>query len=502
MKTIFSTKLAMWMSAGFLGGMGLGWGLNFLNSGVGGVSFEDAVRGGEGQKRDVDSANAGTHAGKVGTESFSRAIANERFAEAGLDRQKEILKGIGARLAKESTPGLQLWVARMVGSLTAQQVAALLEALPKEAEAVRGRGEGPGFMRGGEIPDFVRWALAQKFSAEDSAAALELGKKLKDELVVSSALAVIARSSGAEALRNVAALPEEEREKVLSAMNRVGFEKVGGSVSEMVGVFRENKALAKIASEFGGLSHMVVTRLLGGALAQSALKDPEAARAQFAEVSAFLQESAPDPASGAGGGGRFGGRRAGWGGQSSPESLVLQNTISQMRTVSPESASAFFDSFGESARSPWMFSDEAISRFQRGGVESAVRFAESQTDPEALRSAALGTWWVLAQRDRQNAVQWIESLPEGAFRQGVLTAVMIDAWNESRTWGSGQAAIEAGAKLASRASQLDYYAALMADRPDRSYSQRGAKTETISMLPLSDAEKEELYRRVAPVRVP
>jgi hypothetical protein len=173
-----------------------------------------------------------------------------------------------------------------------------------------------------------------------------------------------------------------------------------------------------------------------------------------------------------------------------------------MRSVSPEAASAFFDSMGENVRSPWMFSDEAISRFRRSGVDAAVSFAEAQNDPEALRSAALGTWWILAQRDRAGAVQWIESLPEGTFRQGVLTAVMVDAWNESRTWGSSQTAIEAGGKLASRASQLDYYAALMADRPERSYSQRMAKSEMISLLPLSDAEKAELYRRVAPIKAP
>lgn len=497
MKTLFLTKRVARMGVGFLGGMALGVGVNFLDT-----EPTQAPQAREGREAAAGVANGtaseGTGAGAA--EVFPGASAGERFEEAGVERQKEILRAIGARLAKESTPGLQLGVARVISSLTAQQVAALLEAMPRDgAESARGRGEGPGFMRGGEIPDFVRWALAQKLSSEDAAASLELGKRLKDDLVMGSALAVMARGSGAEVLKNLASLPEGERDKVLSSMSRAGLEKVGGSLSEMVGVLRENKALGKLAAQFGGESQMVVTRFLSAALAQSALRDPEGARTQFAELSAFLQESAPDQSSG-GERGRSGGRRGG-GAAGSPDSWVLQNTLSQMRTVSPESASAFFDSFSENARSPWMFSDEAISRFQRGGVESAVHFAESQTDPEALRSAALGTWWVLAQRDRGSAVEWIESLPQGAFRQGVLTAVMIDAWNESRTWGSGQAAIEAGAKLASRASQLDYYAALMADRPDRGYSQRGTKTETISQLPLSAAEKEELYRRVAPVRL-
>jgi hypothetical protein len=79
---------------------------------------------------------------------------------------------------------------------------------------------------------------------------------------------------------------------------------------------------------------------------------------------------------------------------------------------------------------------------------------------------------------------------------------MVDAWNESRTWGSSQAAIEAGAKLASRSSQLDYYTTLMADRPERSYSQRRANSEVIASLPVSEAERQELQRRLAPIKAP
>lgn len=489
-----NTKLVLGMGAALALGMGAGAVVNIWESGERDAAG-DAVRAGagansgpEGGVLKPDAAGSGKNAAGA----FPGAGAGERFEELGVERQREIFEKIAQRLAKESSPGIQLGITRLVNSLSVAQVSALLEALPRE-QFKGGGGQGPGF---------VRWALAQKLASEDAGLSLDLGKKLKDEVLMGSAVAVMARKSGADALRAVAGLPEEERARVLAAMDGAGIEKVGGSVKEILEVFRENKSLA--AGALNGMSGRgggwQLSRLMGAALAGTALQSPSDALEQYAELSAFMEEMAPGDEGRSGRGGRGGGRRGGGGPPGSPASWILQSTLSMMRVSSPESASALFDSLGENVRSPWMFTDEAISRFRRSGVDSAVGFAEAQSDPEALRSAALGTWWILAQRDREGALQWIESLPQGAFRQGVLTAVMVDAWNESRTWGSSQAAIEAGAKLASRASQLDYYASLMADRPERSYSQRGTKTELINQLPVSEAEKEELYRRVAPIK--
>lgn len=144
-----------------------------------------------------------------------------------------------------------------------------------------------------------------------------------------------------------------------------------------------------------------------------------------------------------------------------------------------------------------MASREAATRFQTGGIESAVSFSEKQTDDETLRSAALGTWWSLVQKDPAAASSWIDSLPSGAFRQGVLTAVMLNAWNLSNSWGSQQTAIDAGLQLSSKAAQLDYFTNMMNDRhgPPK-------RTELINDLPIPEADKMELIRRVAPITPP
>jgi hypothetical protein len=131
-------------------------------------------------------------------------------------------------------------------------------------------------------------------------------------------------------------------------------------------------------------------------------------------------------------------------------------------------------------------------------VDAAIALAEKQSNEEFAKRAASGTWWGLAQQDRQNALAWIESLPQGPFRTGVLNAVMFDAWMQSMSWGSDRAAIEAGSKLLSKASQMDYFASLMSDRR---FSGRGSSpSEMIAQLPISDEDKAELYRRIAPLR--
>ena len=99
---------------------------------------------------------------------------------------------------------------------------------------------------------------------------------------------------------------------------------------------------------------------------------------------------------------------------------------------------------------------------------------------------------------RQSAITWIESLPQGVFRQGVLNSVMMDAWMQSMSWGSDRAAIDAGAALLSKNSRMDYFASLMSDR--RFGGRGSAPSELIAQLPISEDDKQELYRRIAPVK--
>jgi hypothetical protein len=145
-----------------------------------------------------------------------------------------------------------------------------------------------------------------------------------------------------------------------------------------------------------------------------------------------------------------------------------------------------------------MFPEEALARFKAGGVEAAIALAEQQQNPEFAKRAASGAWWGLAQQDRQSAITWIESLPQGVFRQGVLNSVMMDAWMQSMSWGSDRAAIDAGASLLSKNSRMDYFASLMSDR--RFGGRGSAPSELIAQLPISEDDKQELYRRIAPVK--
>lgn len=225
--------------------------------------------------------------------------------------------------------------------------------------------------------------------------------------------------------------------------------------------------------------------MLGSMLAEFAVKDPVALLAKVKGLASDLATLGKDPNDHASG----------------PDALnhgILQGVLDELRTRDPRAASAFFDSIPDAAKTSWMFPVEALYRFREGGVDAAIALAEKQTNEDFTKRAASGVWWGLAQQDRPTALTWIESLPEGAFRQGVLRSVMMDAWMQSMSWGSDRAAIDAGAALLSKASQMDYYASLMSDR--RFGGMGSAPSEIIAKLPLSESEKLELYRRVAPLK--
>ena len=401
------------------------------------------------------------------------------FDKLPLEKQLEALKRIAAgRVKNESySPGIELWIARMAKQLSADQAAALLEAWPL----------------GKEDDEFMRATIAARLAAQDPMRALELGKKLDDQRTVACAIAALAHTNGANALRAMADIEASKRGKVWENLAREGSFKTGGSFQEMASVLSEKPELLKEMR--GGWA---MSRILGMALTQSALNDPAAALASARQLGAEIERLAPADSAEAGRDGRRGSGNRGGPRPASMLSQMIQSTLSEMRATDPDAASRFFDALGEKEKSPWMHSDEAITRFQRQGIDAAVSFAEKQNDDESMRSAALGTWWVLAQRDRSAAVGWIDSLPEGAFRQGVLTAVMIDAWNQSSTWGSTQAAVEAGATLGSEATKIDYFASLLSDR--LGMGRGSSRAELIQSLPINDAQKALLQQRLAPIK--
>jgi hypothetical protein len=140
---------------------------------------------------------------------------------------------------------------------------------------------------------------------------------------------------------------------------------------------------------------------------------------------------------------------------------------------------------------------EASARFRETGVDPAIQFAEKQTSPQFSKDAARGVWWSLAQQDRGSAMQWIESLPPGTFRDGALSSVMQEAAFRTRTFGETEEAVKAGNELRSTRTKLDYFTTLAQQRRADGSSQ----SEFISSLALPESEKLELRRRLAPIRL-
>jgi hypothetical protein len=364
-------------------------------------------------------------------------------------------------------PGLQIWLARTISELSPDQTSALLESLAAN--------------NSGQNREFVSRLLAERLAAADPQRTLDLGKKTGDRRILAAAIESIAHQSGAQAIRTVAALPEEQRSRIWDSVAYNSSGAPGGSFQEMAAALKESPGLL---SRDRGL-----TRMLGVALANTAAQDPKAALDLVKSLSAELERPGTE---------EEGNRRYRRGGpDSSLTAQLLQNTLSEVRSISPDAASRLFDNLSPKEKSAWMHSEEAVSRFQSQGIEAAIQFAEKQTDSESARFAALGTWSALAQRDRDAAFQWIDSLPEGSFRQGVLTGVMLDTWRNSSTWGSERAAIEAGAALQNPSTRMEYYSYLL----QRHFGNRGtSRSETIDSLPISAPEKAQLLQRLAPIK--
>jgi len=402
----------------------------------------------------------GSAIGAAAVAPLANQSVPERFGDFELQKQAEVLIRLEKKLGKDITASGLLALGKIAQQLSADQAAVLLEAFPS-----------------GKIEnEEVRRFLAERLASEDPQRALELGKKLEDNKLLSAAVAAIGEKNAAQALQAIAPLPEKQRKEILERFltQREGS-RLGGSADEVAEVLKQNPAL--LSSGAGGM--------LGSMLAESAVKDPEAVLAKVKGLASDLATRAKDPSDHASG----------------PDALnhgILQGVLDELRTRDPRTASAFFDSIPDAAKTSWMFPVEALYRFREGGVDAAIALAEKQTNEDFTKRAASGVWWGLAQQDRPTALTWIESLPEGAFRQGVLRSVMMDAWMQSMSWGSDRAAIEAGAALLSKASQMDYYASLMSER--RFGGMGSAPSEIIAKLPLSESEKLELYRRIAPLK--
>jgi len=177
---------------------------------------------------------------------------------------------------------------------------------------------------------------------------------------------------------------------------------------------------------------------------------------------------------------------------------------------SPEAASEFSERLPDSQRGSWSVSLEVESRLERQGINAAVEFAEKQGDKYDLKFAATAIWMAFARKDRAAALDWVEALPPGAFRDGVMEGVMwdssgfvSDSASRADKWSSSVAGASA---LRSGATQLDYFTQVLKDSMKGFGSGNGwvekvgTPAELIPELPLSETGKTELYRRFAPIK--
>jgi hypothetical protein len=395
---------------------------------------------------------------------------SESFSSLSFQKQKESLLRLSTRLLKGGSCGDQLLLARAMSELSFEQANALWEGITKT--------EGLKL----DPANVAHTALTERLAALDPIRTLELGKKNSDPKITQAAILAMAHQNGADALRALAQLPDKFRGSVASEMRGALNDAIGrasGSLSEITAVLKENPQLMNQKSDSEG----AVRRLVGQVASHAAESDPAAAMFEVRRMATDLAEVKPgeDP--------------------KAAQSAIVARIASQMTRVlryeAPDSARVVFNNLSDTERNSTMVALEASARLRQYGTDTAIQFAEKQAAPQSTKDAARGIWWSLAQQDRGSALQWIESLPDGAFRDGALNSVMQEASFRTRSFGDTQEAIRVGQELRSTRSKLDYFTSLAQQRRSDGSSQN----EFISKLPLPEPEKRELRRRLAPIPI-
>jgi hypothetical protein len=404
------------------------------------------------------------------------------FAALSYDEQKSILERLSGKYGKgrdyqrifgtDYPPGVWLWLSKAIRNISADQAARLLGFPPDD--------EGDDRV---SMDPLLFTTIASRLAAIDPERALELGKKADDFQILVPALEAIARQDGAKALRialdlgKVGLLPDCEQLSLV----RGDFQKMVAVLSEKSSAFLASPSQWNQSSQLG--------RFLGPVLAEGVLASPETALAQVHEFSSLLEKLAPKD-------GALQGREQF--GELGPLKSIVQNALLVLHSQSSRVASAFFNGLGENERALGMYAYEALAVLDRGGVDAAISFAETQSSERGIGMSAVQIWRRLAEMDRSAALSWIETLPEGRFREGVLHAVRHTGAMRANDL-SAKTDIGTGMSIPSKAIQLDYFTNILTN-PLELYGTFFPKREFVESLPLSEADKNEILRRVAPIK--
>lgn len=391
---------------------------------------------------------------------------------ASLPRPQQLDTLVRISRQTSDNPSLQLLLAQLATNLPTPILEELLTSLA-------GRTDGP-FL--------ATTLLAERLAATDPARAIELGTNHKSTQIIEAGLSVLLARNAADAIEAMSNLPKDLNVN-LSNIEQAGLVTPGGSFADAVRAIQSQPSLLE---NVANSKQWEVSKILGALAAKTASTDPALALAEIRASAAEIVNANPkrDPAASDI---QIAKQR---------DALISQiagNAVTRLRFESAPDASKLFDALKDTEKKVWSFSIEAVTRFNHSGTETAISFAESQASKDNMSSAASGVWWALANQDRPAALAWIESLPPGAFREGTLKSVMMDAWNRSKSWGDPDIATSAAASLLSRGSQVDYYAAMLSDR-HFGYNDGRTRAEFIAELPLTPQEKSDLERRLAPVK--
>jgi hypothetical protein len=390
----------------------------------------------------------------------------ETLSALPVEQQRDTLVKWGAKPENLRTSGDEAAMSRALKTLGYEQIVVLLETL---ASATGGSGDSR---------DFVRVALKERLAALDPRSALERGRQKNDAQLRSAAFLALITRDAAEGLRAALQLSESERSGLWDLAK--GTDKPGGTLADLRAFILE---VPQFKDQYLSVG---VESILGEMLAKKMASDPEGGVAEMRQFAADLRamKAAADPK----------GQQAS-GAESQPLHLTM-GMMMELRELSPEAARRVFDSLNETEKNKFIVSLEAASRLREQGVDAAIRFAESQVAEDSVKEAARGIWRGLAQQDRVSALQWVDSLPAGSFRQGVFESLKFDAALRNRGLGATPEALQAGAELLSRNTQLDYFEFLAAKN-----AMGLAPSELISGLPVPETDKQELRRRLVPVKV-
>lgn len=406
------------------------------------------------------------------------------FADLPKPQQLDTL----VRISKQArdTSSHQLLLARLANDLPTENLEELLAGLTERIK----------------VPQYIAEKdcgaialLAERLASRDPQQAIALGLRCKDSCIVQAGLNELLSRDAAEAFRAKAALPKDRTSLLLFfPACQSGLVAPGGSFHEAVRAIRSDPGLLE---NVAAANSWDLPQTLGSLAAKAASSDPAQALAAVRASAAEFVQSNPkrNPAA----------TELELAKQS--DALIKRiaaNTVDSLRFESAAAASVLFDALKDTEKFSVHFAVEAAARFKHAGSEAAIAFAESQASKESMVSAASGVWWALAQKDRRAALTWIESLPAGAFRDGIFQSIRMHAYNRNFARDDTEVALGAASSLLSRRSQIDYYAATLSSLPlelDPGFGWRNGRSraELIDTLPLTAREKGELESRVAPI---